>query len=119
MKFMESKGYGFTVTCHRNRFPVGIKQYLHQEKNKAGDKTAKSMQYENPNVAVRQIEATNEEIAYRGNIMSFQLTGLTNISGLIIRLHFSYIGNCHELPLSSYEHVVLKKENIYMLENRM
>ena len=34
MKFMGSKGYGFTVTCHRDRFPEGIKQYLHREKLK-------------------------------------------------------------------------------------
>ena len=36
MKFMVGKGYGFTVTCHRDRFLVGIKQYLHQEKSKRG-----------------------------------------------------------------------------------
>ena len=27
--------------------------------------------------------------------------------------------NCHELPLSSYEPVILEKDNIYMLENGM
>ena len=62
IKFMGSKGYGFTVTCRRDRFPVGIKQYLHQEKIKVGDKMAKAMRYENPIVAVRQVEATNEEM---------------------------------------------------------
>ena len=43
IKFMGSKGYRFTVTCRRNHFQVGIKQYLHQEKIKLGDKVAKAM----------------------------------------------------------------------------
>jgi hypothetical protein len=82
MKFMGSKGYGFTVTCCRDCFPVGIKQYLTQEKIKAVDKMAKAMSYENPIVAVRQVEAKNEEMAYTENIVSFQSTGRTNISGV-------------------------------------
>ena len=45
MKFMGRKGYGFTVPCRRDCFPEGIKKYLHREKNKAGDKIAKAMQY--------------------------------------------------------------------------
>jgi hypothetical protein len=69
MKFMGSKGYGFTVTCRRDHFPVGIKQYLHQEKIKVDDKMVKAMQYENPIVAVRQVEATNESMAYTENII--------------------------------------------------
>ena len=80
MKFMGSKGYGFTVTCRRERFPVGIKQYLHREKVKLGDKMAKAMRYENPIVAVTQVEAANESMAYTENIVSFQSTGPINIS---------------------------------------
>ncbi len=36
MKFMGGKGYGCTITYHRDCFPVGIKQCLHQEKIKGG-----------------------------------------------------------------------------------
>ncbi len=43
---------------------------------------AKAMQYENPIVSVRQVEATNESMAYTENIVSFQSTGPTNISGV-------------------------------------
>jgi hypothetical protein len=42
------------------------------KKNKAGDKMAKAMRYENPIVAVKQVEAKNEEMAYTENIVSFQ-----------------------------------------------
>ena len=82
MKFMGSRGYGFTVTCRRDCFSVGIKQYLYQEKIKAGDEMAKAMQYENPIVAVRQVEATTEEMVYMENIVSFKSTGPMNISGV-------------------------------------
>ena len=34
LKFMGSKGYGFTDTCCRDRFSVGIEQYIHEEKLK-------------------------------------------------------------------------------------
>ena len=43
---------------------------------------AKANRYENPIVAVRQVEATNEEMAYTENIVSFQSAGPTNISGV-------------------------------------
>ena len=33
---------------------------------------AKAMRYDNPIVAVRQVEATNELIAYTENVVSFQ-----------------------------------------------
>ena len=40
------------------------------------------MRYGNPIVAVRQVEATNEDMAYMENIVLFQSTGLANISGV-------------------------------------
>ena len=43
---------------------------------------AKAMRYENPIVAVRQVEATNEDMVYTENIVSFQSTGPKNISGV-------------------------------------
>ena len=63
-KFMGGKGYGFTVTCRRDCFPVGIEQYLHWEKSKVWDKMAKAMRYENPIVAVIQVEVTNEKVVH-------------------------------------------------------
>jgi len=84
MKFIGMKGYGITLTCHQDCFPADIKQYLHREKIKPGDKTAKAMRYENPIVGVRQVKATpvSKAKAYTENIVSFQSTGPTNISGV-------------------------------------
>jgi hypothetical protein len=82
MKFIGMKGYGITVTCRRDRFPDDVKQYLHREKIKPGDKMAKTMRYENPIVAVRQVKATPVSKAYTENIVSFQSNGPTNISGV-------------------------------------
>jgi ribosome biogenesis protein Nip4 len=82
MKFIETKGYGITVTCRRDRFHTNIKQYIHREKNKPGDKMAKVMRYENPIVGVRQVKATKVSKAYTENIVSFQSTVPTNISGV-------------------------------------
>jgi len=82
MKFIETKGYGITVTCHRDRFPANIKQYLHREKIKPGDKMAKAMRYENPIIGVRQVKATKVSKACTEKILSFQSTGPTNISGV-------------------------------------
>jgi hypothetical protein len=43
---------------------------------------AKAMRYENPIVGVRQVKATKVSKAYTKNIVSFQSTGPTNISGV-------------------------------------
>ncbi len=43
---------------------------------------AKVMRYENPIVGVRQVKATKVSKAYTENIVSFQSTGPTNISGV-------------------------------------
>ena len=43
---------------------------------------AKAMRYENPIVGVRQVKATPLSKAYTENIVSFQSTGPTNISGV-------------------------------------
>jgi tartrate dehydratase beta subunit/fumarate hydratase class I family protein len=82
MKFIETKGYRITVTCCRDCFHTNIKEYIHREKNKPGDKMAKVMRYENPIVGVRQVKATKVSKAYTENIVSFQSTGPTNISGV-------------------------------------
>ena len=42
---------------------------------------AKVMRYENPIVGVRQVKATKASKAYTENIVSFQSTGPTYISG--------------------------------------
>ncbi len=40
------------------------------------------MQYKNPIVAIKQVKAVKESKAYTENIVSFQSTGPTNISGV-------------------------------------
>jgi hypothetical protein len=91
MKFMGGKGYGFTVTCHRDCFPVGIKLYLYQEKIKAGNKMAKAMRYDNPIEAVRLVEVTNEDTAYTENTCHSSQLDRRIYLVLTICLHFSYM----------------------------
>ncbi|KAL7528119.1 hypothetical protein ACHAXR_005384 [Thalassiosira sp. AJA248-18] len=76
------KGYGLTMTTRRDRYPRGLKPYLHHEKVLPGDKKAKVMKYENPIFAVKEEQATPTTTAFTKTHVSFQSTGATNISGV-------------------------------------
>jgi len=75
-------GVGITVTTRRDRFPKGLKPYFHHQKVKPGDLKARVMRYENPIIAIKQVEATETTKAYTKTHVSFQSTGCTNISGV-------------------------------------
>lgn len=77
-------GIGLSITNRRDRFPEGLKPYLHHGKTKPGDKRAKAMRFEKPIVAIQQVEANEEENkpAYTKTLVSFQSTGATNIQGV-------------------------------------
>ena len=75
-------GFGLTMTTRRDRFPKGLKPFLHHDKTKPGDLRAKAMRCENPIVAICQVIATSETKAYTKTHVSFQSTGATNISGV-------------------------------------
>lgn len=75
-------GFGVTVTCRRDRFPPGLKPYFHHDKTTPKDQRAKCMRFENPIVAIKQVQATTEGKAYQRTHVSFQSTGATNISGV-------------------------------------
>jgi hypothetical protein len=41
MEYAGIKGFGYTVTNRKDRFPVGLKQYFHNEKTQPADYRAK------------------------------------------------------------------------------
>jgi hypothetical protein len=79
------KGFGITQTCCCDRFPEGLKEYLHHEVVNAGDARPKAMRFENLIVAVKLVLAGNDGgVAmkpYTKTLVLFQSTGATNISG--------------------------------------
>jgi hypothetical protein len=84
MEYAGIKGFGYTVTNRKDRFPEGLKQYFHNEKTVPGDYRAKCMRFGNPIVAIRNVEASAGSNAknYTRTFVSFQSTGSTNISGV-------------------------------------
>ena len=59
MDYLGEKGYGMTMTCRRDRFPKGLKDYLHRETGTGKQEKAKVMRYEMPIVAVKQCLPTS------------------------------------------------------------
>ena len=83
MDVLGRKGYGATMTNRRDRFPKGLKPFLHHDKVLAGCQKAKAFRYEMPIVAVKQQPAMGGSTkAYTRTLVSFQSTGATNICGV-------------------------------------
>jgi hypothetical protein len=84
MEYAGIKGFGYTVTNRKDRFPVGLKQYFHNEKTQPADYRAKCMRFGNPIVAIQNVEAPTggNDKNYTRTFVSFQSTGSTNISGV-------------------------------------
>ena len=82
LDFMGAKGYGITGTVARNRIPAEVKPYTHHGKVDAKLQRCRAMRFENPIVAIKQCEATEEGKAYFKSLVSFQSTGGTNIMGV-------------------------------------
>jgi hypothetical protein len=65
---------------------VGLKEYLHHEVVDAKDARPKAMRFEKPIIAVKQVPAGKNDgkaiKPYTKTLVSFQLTGATNISGV-------------------------------------
>ena len=80
------KGFGITQTCRQDRFPEGLKEYLHHEQVNAGDARPKAMCFKKPIVVVKQVPAGElggvATKPYTKTLVSFQSTGATNISGV-------------------------------------
>ena len=77
------RGFGITGTVRRDRFPAGLKEFVHSEKVTASTVTqAKVMRFQNPIFAIKQVEATDTSKAYTKTHCSFQSTGPTNIGGV-------------------------------------
>jgi len=85
MKLIGRKGYGATMTNRRDRFPPGLKEYLHHDKVTTGCKKAKAMRFEMPIVAIKQEQGDANNASarpYTRTLVSFQSTGATNICGV-------------------------------------
>lgn len=72
-------GMGLTLTCRRDRFPPGTKDYFHSDKVSVDQRT-KVMRFGNPIFARKQVKGTKNN--YTKTFASFQSTGATNISGV-------------------------------------
>jgi hypothetical protein len=89
LDYAGGKGFGITQTCRRDRFPEGLKPFLHHEMVAPGCLRSKAMRYEKPIVAIKQVAAKMVENnaaashkAYTKTLVSFQSTGATNICGV-------------------------------------
>ena len=82
MDYVGSQGYGITCTTRRDRLPTELKKYLHHEKKDSNDARMKVMRFENPICVTKYVAATATTKAYTKNLVSFQSTGSTNISGV-------------------------------------
>jgi hypothetical protein len=71
MDWLGQKGYGVTMTNHGDRFPKGLKPYLHHDKVVAGCLKAKAMHFAMPIVAIKQQPAVEESKAYTKTSVSF------------------------------------------------
>ena len=63
-------------------FPQGLKDYLHHDKVSNGCAKAKAMRYAMPIIAIKQCPAVIESKAFTQTLVSFQLTGATDICGV-------------------------------------
>ena len=72
------KGFGYTCTQRRDRFPKELKKYCHHGKVVPGCKRSKAMRYDNPIVAVKQVPATALTKAYTKTLV-YRMTSLTSL----------------------------------------
>ena len=82
MDYLGERGYGMTCTCRRDRLPSQMKSYLHHEKVNSADSKVKVMRFQKPIVAIKQVPAGEDTLAYTKTLVSFQSTGPTNITGV-------------------------------------
>ena len=96
LDYLGQRGYGMTCTCRRDRFPKGLKIYLHHEKLLSTDIKGKIMCYQNPIIGIKHVPVpapavankegmpavANKAKAYTKTITSFHSTGATNLSGV-------------------------------------
>ena len=82
LDYLGERGYGITMTTRRDRLPKDLKQYLHHEKVNSTDIKTRVMRFANPIVGINHVPATDTAKAFTKTIVSFQLTGSTNITGV-------------------------------------
>ena len=70
------------LTLRRDRFPAGIKEYLHHSKAVQVNSRSKCARYMQPIVAVKHVPAQNGKSAYSMCHVSFQSTGSCNLASV-------------------------------------
>ncbi len=63
LDYVGKRGFGLTQTCRRDRFPEGLRNYVHHEVVNASDARPKAMRFEAPTVAVKQVLAVETKKA--------------------------------------------------------
>lgn len=82
MSFLGESGFGMTVTCRRDRFPPGLKNYFNHEKVASTDRRTRVARFEQPIIAVKRVQGDGDKKPYYRTFVSFQSTGATNIAGV-------------------------------------
>lgn len=82
MQYIGSKGFGMTATCRRDRFPPGLKEFLHHDKVPSTDKRTRVARFEQPILAIKKVKENGDQKAYTQTMVSFQSTSGTNITGV-------------------------------------
>ena len=80
------KGGGMTATLRKDRIPSKAKPFLNHLKLEASSKTqqkrARVGKFQKPITAIKKVAAVGNNKAYTRTLVSFQSTGVTNISGV-------------------------------------
>jgi hypothetical protein len=82
MDYIGKNGLDITNTCCYDCFPNGLKDYFHDEKVPSHDKRTRVVWFKQPIFAVKRVEKDNDKNTYTKTFVSFQFTGVTNISGV-------------------------------------
>jgi len=64
MEYIGQQGFGITTTCRRDRFPPGLKDYVHHDKVPSTDKRTRVARFEQPILAVKKMEVDGTNKAY-------------------------------------------------------
>ena len=82
MDYIGKNGFGITTTCRRDRFPPGLKDFLHHDKVPSTDKRTRVARFEQPILAIKKVVCEAPLKSYTRTVVSFQSTGATNLTGV-------------------------------------
>ena len=71
MSFVGESGFGMTVTCRRDRFPPGLKNYFNHKKVASTDRRTRFARFEQPILAVKRVQADGDRKPYYRTFVFF------------------------------------------------